>query len=77
MATPIWTQEDIDALKKAIAKGVLSVSYAGPPQRSITYQSLAAMRDLLAEMVRAVTGAPRFRRISFSKGFDRKDPNGG
>ncbi len=72
MAATIWTQTDIDTLKAAIAQGVLSVSYAGPPQRSITYQSLAEMRSLLAEMVRQVNGsseAPAFRRISHSKGF--------
>lgn len=67
MAT--WTQADIDKLKKAIASGVLSVSFAGPPQRSITYQSLADMRALLAEMTSSVAGTPTFRRAGFSKGF--------
>ena len=70
MATPIWTQADIDTLKAAIAKGVLSVSYAGPPARSITYQSLAEMRSLLADMVRSVNGGgAKFRRVAFKKGF--------
>jgi hypothetical protein len=50
----VWTQADIDSLKAAVASGVLSVSYSGPPSRTITYQSLAEMRDLLAEMVAAV-----------------------
>lgn len=70
MATTIWTQADIDKLKAAVAEGALTVSYAGPPARMITYQSLAAMRSLLAEMVRQVNGPPAFRRASFSKGFD-------
>ena len=69
MATT-WTQADIDALKVAIASGVLSVSYAGPPTRTITYQSLDAMRSLLAEMVRQVNSTPAYRRVAFSKGFD-------
>jgi hypothetical protein len=66
-----WTQEEIDALKAAIASGVLNVTYAGPPQRSVTYQNLAEMRALLAEMNRQVTEAPSYRRVQFSKGFER------
>lgn len=65
-----WTQADVDALKAAVASGVLMVTYAGPPQRSVTYQSLEAMRSLLAEMVKQVSGSTSFRRASFSKGFD-------
>ena len=45
-----WTQAERDTLKAAIASGVLSVTYDGPPRRSVTYQSLDAMRTLLAEM---------------------------
>ena len=71
----IWTQADIDKLKQAVASGALTVSYAGPPARSITYQSLDAMRSLLTEMVREVNDAPRFRRFAFRKGFDPR--NGG
>lgn len=52
-----WTQEDIDTLKAAVVSGVLTVSYAGPPARSITYQSLKEMRDLLAEMTAAVSSS--------------------
>ncbi|HET7500645.1 MAG TPA: hypothetical protein VFK02_06560, partial [Kofleriaceae bacterium] len=61
---------------EAVAAGVLTVSYAGPPARSITYQSLAEMRSLLAEMVRAVNPRPTFRRVAFSKGFDRRRSGG-
>lgn len=69
MAEVIWTEGDIVTLKKAIASGVLSVSYAGPPARSQTFQSLEAMRSLLAEMVGQVYGHTALRRTSFSKGF--------
>lgn len=58
---PIWTQEDIDALKAAIRTGVLSVRYDGPPGRTIVYQSLEAMRALLAEMVSQVGNAAETR----------------
>jgi hypothetical protein len=67
MAT--WTQADIETLKASIALGVLSVSYAGPPQRSITYQSLAEMRALLAEMTASVGGGARYRLAATRKGL--------
>jgi hypothetical protein len=72
MTTATWTQSDIDTLKTAIASGVLSVNYAGPPARSVTYQSLEAMRSLLAEMraaVAAASGRPRVTYAKTSKGF--------
>lgn len=72
----IWTQGDIDTLKAAVASGVLTVIYAGPPQRQITYQSLMAMRSLLAEMVRQVNGVVPYRFATFSKGFDPSSNNG-
>jgi hypothetical protein len=76
MAADLWTQADIDTLKAAVASGVLSVYFEGPPKRMVTYQSLAAMRALLAEMVRQVNGTTSFRRASFSKGFDPpREPN--
>lgn len=69
----IWTQADIDRLKEAVSSGVLTVSYAGPPARTITYQSLDAMRALLAEMVAQVGTAAgtrtRYRRVATRKGF--------
>jgi hypothetical protein len=72
MAATIWTQADIDTLKGHVAQGILTVVYAGPPSREVTYQSLDAMRSLLAEMVRQVYGSttPAYRLASFSKGFD-------
>lgn len=64
-----WSQDDIDKLKAAIASGVLSVSYAGPPARSITYQSLREMRDLLAEMTASARTSPSYRLVSTRKGL--------
>jgi hypothetical protein len=69
----IWTQADIDNLKAAVREGVLSVTYAGPPERIVQYQSLGAMRALLAEMVRQVQKPTAFRRATFNKGFDPSD----
>lgn len=66
-----WTQEEIDALKAAIASGVLTVTYAGPPQRSVTYHSLKEMRELLADMNRQEIEAPAYRRVKFDRGFER------
>jgi hypothetical protein len=65
----VWTQADIDVLKEAIKHGVLTVTYAGPPTRSIQYQNLRDMRDLLAEMVREVNGTVNHRLVKWSKGF--------
>lgn len=55
-----WSQAEVDTLKAAVASGILTVSFDGPPRRTITYQSLAEMRNLLAEMqgsVIATTGS--------------------
>lgn len=65
-----WTQAEIDQLKAAIASGVLSVSYSGPPSRTITYQSLDAMRAALAEMnasVNASSGSNGGYRLAASR----------
>lgn len=71
MAT--WTQADVDALKAAVASGVLSVRYDGPPGRTVTYQSLDAMRSLLAEMIAVVGDAAGtrtpYRFAATRKGF--------
>lgn len=68
-----WTQSDIDTLKAAIASGVLSVSYAGPPARSITYQSMEAMLQALALMEQSVSAAAgtstNYRLASTRKGL--------
>jgi hypothetical protein len=48
-----YTQTDIDALRKAIAKGV---SQARVGEEQITFRSLAEMRSTLAEMEATVNG---------------------
>lgn len=67
-----WTQTDVDTLKSAIAGAVMTVSYNGPPARTITYQNLTEMRSLLAEMIAQVEGAAgrrhRYRLAAFRKG---------
>lgn len=67
-----WTQADVDALKAAIATGVLEVTYDGPPRRTVTYHGLAEMRSLLASMqadVRATAGGTSYKLAAFRKGF--------
>ncbi len=64
-----WTQAEIDELKAAIATGIMTVKYSGPPAREIQYQSLEAMRSLLAEMCAQVGGTTAFRRAAHNKGF--------
>lgn len=64
-----WTQADVDKLKAAIASGALSVSYAGPPARSITYQSTDAMLKALSLMERSVNGGTPYRLAKTRKGF--------
>lgn len=49
-----FARSDIDALEAAIATGALSVTFAGPPARSVTYRSLSEMCAVLAMMRRAV-----------------------
>lgn len=56
-----WTEAQRDELQAAIATGLLTVRYEGPPAREQTYQSLGAMRALLAEMNRQLAKAPTFR----------------
>ena len=71
LQVPAWTAEELATLRAAVASGVLTVSYAGPPSRSVTYQSLDAMRALLAEMDASVnppTAVP-FRLARSSKGL--------
>lgn len=49
-----YTQNDIDQLQAAIAKGV---SQARLGEEQVTFRSLAEMRSTLAEMKAAVNGA--------------------
>lgn len=64
-----WTEADITTLRTAIASGVQTVSYDGPPRRSITYQSLDEMRALLAEMTASASASPRYRLGATRKGL--------
>ena len=71
MAASLWTEADITTLSAAVASGVLSVSYTGPPSRTVTYQSLNQMRSLLGDMVRDVRSPVTFRLAQHTKGFGR------
>ena len=68
-----WTEADVAALKAAVASGILSVKYSGPPAREIQYQSLSEMRRLLAEMTADVATRagtqPAYRLVSTKKGL--------
>lgn len=73
MSAP-WSDEQIEELRTAIASGVLSVHYSGPPARTVMYQSLSEMRDLLAQMT-SENGADagtrrRYRRAATRKGLE-------
>lgn len=76
MAT-VYTQADLTSVTAAIvalATGTrtVTVTYAGPPTRTVTYgaANLAELRALQAEIQREVNSSPRFRRAAFAKGFD-------
>lgn len=72
MADPGWTDADVTALRTALKSGILTVEYDGPPKRMITYQSLASMRALLAEMVadvRAAAGGASYKLAATRKGL--------
>lgn len=68
MATT-WTEGDIATLEAAIGSGILSVNFAGPPARSITYQSTDAMLKALAIMKQAVRGGSSYRLAATRKGL--------
>lgn len=76
-----WTQADVDKVRAAVValaagERVVTVNYAGPPARSVTYGSaeLSELRKLLAEMEHSVSSnsnsGSTYRRVAFSKGFD-------
>ncbi len=68
-----WTQADIDALKALMATGASSISYGGPPARTMTARPLAEMQALLAQMEQAVNGdgstKPHYRLVTTKKGL--------
>jgi hypothetical protein len=65
-----YTQDQVNELRAAIARGALRVSYSnGSTRQEVQYDSLSAMRATLAEMERqiaAATGRPRAR-FSFTR----------
>lgn len=68
-----WTQDDVDALKAAIATGATDVQYSDGSR--ITYRSLRDMRDTLAMMQGEVTKAAEPARRTY--GAIRVTPRSG
>lgn len=64
-----WTLLEYEALKKAVSSGILSVRYN---DRTVVYQSLKDMRDLLASMEAELnpsnTNGTRYRVAATRKG---------
>ncbi len=63
-----YTQEDIDKLRSAIAKGASQVKIG---EEQVTFRSLAEMRSLLAEMEAAVAGAGSAGRQHYPQFMER------
>lgn len=65
----LWTQSDVDELAvaiKAVACGAKSVSFGGPPARTVTHHNLEEMLVLLGQMqavVNADAGTSRLKRV--------------
>lgn len=75
-----YTQAQLDELEAAIASGIQTVEYQGPPARRITYQSLEAMENLRARMIRELGSgsAPSYRLASTRTGLNgARDNDGG
>lgn len=60
-----FTQEQIDALKEAIASGVRVVRHN---ETTTAYQSIQQMKDALAIMQAEVNGVPRRTVAKFTRG---------
>lgn len=69
-----WTQADVDTLRAAIASGALTVSFSGPPARSITYQSTDSMLKVLAlavaELANTAGTRSTYKLMGHRKGFE-------
>jgi len=70
-----WTADELAQVREAIlalvtGARVVSISYAGPPARSVSYQiaDLGQLRALLAEMQRGL-GGTTYRLASTRKGL--------
>lgn len=80
-----WTPEEVASVRAAVLALVtgtraVSVSYAGPPARSVTYAmaDLPGLRSLLEGMeLGAAVPGPTYRRATFSKGFDPSSGSSG
>lgn len=71
-----WTPDEVAQVRAAVlalAAGTrtVSVSYAGPPARSVSYgtANLGELRALLADMERSQGGNPTYRLASTRKGL--------
>ena len=56
----VYTQSQVDALRRAYARGVTRVSYG---DKTVEYRSLDEMKRVIAEMDGDVSGTPRARRF--------------
>lgn len=72
MSLPV-TQQDFVDLYNAWKSGVLTVTFSGPPARTVTYQSLEAMSAILGRMDRQLSSAPVTRHVSYRSGFGKSD----
>lgn len=79
-----WTQAELDQVKAAVlalATGarVVTISYAGPPARSVSYGivDLAQLRALQAEMTRELGGGTTYRLAATRKGLGGGPPGTG
>lgn len=71
-----WTKNELDQVRAAVmalATGAraVSVSYAGPPARTVSYGTvqLPELRALLADMERSQGDSPTYRLASTRKGL--------
>lgn len=66
-----WTQDDVDALKAAIATGAKDVTYSDGSR--VTYRDLNEMKDILGQLQAEVAGSSvkraRTIRVNSAKGF--------
>lgn len=59
-----WTQSQLDALKDAYARGVLSVGHG---DKRVQYRSLQEMEQTIARIERALAGASRPKRYALAR----------
>ncbi|WP_316196980.1 phage head-tail joining protein [Bradyrhizobium sp. SZCCHNS3053] len=61
-----YTQDDIDALKAAIATGARRVKFgSGPDSREVEYRSRAEMIATLDDLVKEVSPSAALPRVSY------------